>query len=89
VGRKPLPKTILSKAKRSQARVVEVIWVDAVGDGDWTTDMEGDGAATASVGYLVSETKAGINLVGLVNPDDAAYTLFIPRGMIEDVRYLR
>jgi hypothetical protein len=80
---------LMREAFAGEAPIVEVLWHDAAGDGDWTSKLDLEPAPTASVGYLVRRDRTAVRIVSLVNDGDAAYTLVVPTGMVKEIRYLQ
>lgn len=85
------PSTILlSRLKdETEARLIEIHWVDAiaVGGEDWADedDLDLDGAESIAVGYVVNENEETITVVSLVNRNHYAHGITIPKGCITDI----
>lgn len=74
--------------------LVEVVWIDAVATAiiEWSdiaTICEEQVAQSRAVGYLIEDNKFRVVVVALVNENDAAHAMIIPRGMVHEVNVVR
>ena len=84
---------VLTTDDEKLPRLVEVLWMDALGTGmEWETPEETDAyrvEPTMSVGYVWSETEEHIHLISTLNTMHTCHGIMIPTGCIEWVRDLR
>lgn len=89
------PSTILLARLKgeTEARLVEIHWVDAiaVGGEDWTDedDLDLDGAESIAVGYVVNDNEDTITVVSLVNRNHYAHGITIPKGCITEITEMK
>lgn len=74
--------------------LVEIVWVDAVATAtiEWSDIdeiLQEQLAPSRSVGYLIQDNTHRAVIVSLVNENDAAHAMIIPKGMIHHINTLR
>ena len=71
--------------------LVEVAWYDAVDVIDWQDigNYPNKPVLSWSVGCLVAEDEFALTLVALVNTYSWSLGITIPKGMVDEIRYLR
>lgn len=71
--------------------LVEVAWWDAIDVLEWQdpSTFTNKPILSWSVGYLVADDDVAITVVGLINDNHWTHGITIPRGMVDEIRYLK
>jgi len=85
------PNAMTGESPSKDYPFVEVAWYDAIEVNDWVDvgNYPNKPMLSWSVGYLVAEDEFAITLVSLVNKNHWSLGITIPKGMVDEIRYLK